>query len=125
MPWGYHAVKNIGLGKFFVEMGWIDVSRNDGEQLDILVRQRAHETGRVANFQFVEGSICNRVHDISFALSQNVIAAIDIFDIAGESLCSVANEECGKAADILDRYELMLRRAQAATLQKLVEAIDT
>jgi hypothetical protein len=94
---GYHAVKNIGLGKFFVEMGWIDVSRNDGEQLDILVRQRAHETGRVANFQFVEGSICHRVHDISFALSQNVIAAIDIFDIAGESLCSVANEECGKA----------------------------
>jgi hypothetical protein len=98
----YNAVENIVLGEIFVEMSRIDVAGDDREQLYILVGQHPHKACGLADLQFIERPICDRVHDTSFRLAENVIATIDVFDVARDGLSAIINEEGREASNILN-----------------------
>lgn len=49
-------------GVFRVDVGRVDVAGHDGEQLDVLLGERAHQGGAVARLDVLEGAIFNDVH---------------------------------------------------------------
>ncbi len=51
------AVEEIGLRVGRVEMRRVHVARNDGEQFDVALGQRARQARRIADGEFVEGAV--------------------------------------------------------------------
>ena len=117
-----HAVRDdlmehIVVGKCLIDMHRINIARHYRKQLDVFLGQRARQAGRVADFDFIEGAVFNRCHRRFKLLSQDVIAGIDIGNIAGDGFGLVAHQKSGIGADIVQRYKPMYGRLLGGPLK--------
>ena len=117
-------MKDIGLGEFRVDMRRVDVSRHRREQFDIAMRERAHEARAIANLHFIEGAVGNRPHDVPLGLSENVIAGVYVFEVAGQSFGGVVDQKRGDIAHIVDDTRWCSGVRSRVRSSRLVEAID-
>ena len=99
-------------------MSRIDVARHDGEEAN--VGKRSGGARGIAEPRFVEGPIFDSVHpkpsarQAAACSAEDVISCIDVFDILGQRISGVAEQEGGNIPHVLDGDELVLGRARAS-----------
>jgi hypothetical protein len=62
----HHALGASGGRVFCIKVLRIDVAREDREQLDVVLREGAFETGAITDGQFVESTIAHALQAVRF-----------------------------------------------------------